>query len=96
MLAGLVDQVLLAGRALEDVSWDIILSGFVIFIILLVSGWTFYTPYLHPLSDIPGPFWASFSRYWLGYLVTTARADQIQRDLHTKHGRILHWMHRSS
>ncbi|KAL4936311.1 hypothetical protein BDV06DRAFT_233532 [Aspergillus oleicola] len=48
--------------------------------------WVVYTRLFHPLKDVPGPFWASVSRSWLGYQVSTGKVVQILRRLHEKHG----------
>ncbi|KAL3487019.1 cytochrome P450 [Aspergillus germanicus] len=51
--------------------------------------WIFYARFFHPLAKIPGPFWASISRYWLAYQVSTGKADVIQRGLHGKYGPVV-------
>jgi hypothetical protein len=51
-----------------------------------VAGWIFYMRLFHPLSSIPGPFWASISRYWLAYQISTGKAEAIQKGLHDKFG----------
>lgn len=68
----------------QDPTWVLIsfLAGFLI----SVAGWTFYTRLFHPLSRIPGPFWASISRFWLAYQISSGRAEVIQRSLHEKFG----------
>jgi hypothetical protein len=49
----------------------------------------FYNHYYHPLSPVPGPFWASMTRAW--WLLVAARGNQheVHRAIHTKYG-ILH------
>ncbi|KAL6228798.1 cytochrome P450 [Aspergillus navahoensis] len=69
-----------------NISLPTFLSGIGTLTISLILGWTLYTRFAHHLHDIPGPFWASFSRYWLGYQVSTGKIDQIQRHLHKKYG----------
>ncbi|KAL3446982.1 cytochrome P450 [Aspergillus insuetus] len=51
--------------------------------------WIFYARFFHPLANIPGPFWASISRYWLAYQVSTGKADVIQRRLHERYGTLV-------
>ncbi|KAL4790363.1 cytochrome P450 [Aspergillus venezuelensis] len=51
-----------------------------------LSVWILYTRVFHPLKAIPGPFWASVSRFWLGYQVSTGEFVDILRRLHEKHG----------
>lgn len=48
--------------------------------------WILYCRFLHPLSDIPGPFFASFSRLWLAFSVIGGRAEYTQRELHKRYG----------
>ncbi|KAL2864115.1 cytochrome P450 [Aspergillus lucknowensis] len=55
-------------------------------VLLFSVGWLVYTRFFHPLSRIPGPFWASVSRYWLGYQVFTGKAEFVQRRLHEIYG----------
>lgn len=54
---------------------------------LSLLGWIIYTRFAHPLHDIPGPIWASITRFWLVYKVSTGKAEYDQRDLHEKLGR---------
>ncbi|KAL4925300.1 cytochrome P450 [Aspergillus undulatus] len=58
----------------------------ILFFFLYCIGWVLYTRLLHPLKNIPGPFWASVSGYWYGYQVSTGKMEHIQRRLHEKHG----------
>ncbi|KAL4876901.1 cytochrome P450 [Aspergillus karnatakaensis] len=53
---------------------------------LYIPCWIIYARFVHPLKDVPGPFLASVSRFWLAYQVTTDRIDIIQRVLHEKYG----------
>ncbi len=55
-----------------------------LFIYLL--GWIIYCRYFHPLSSIPGPFLASFSRIWIVLKTMTGDIEHTQRALHRKHG----------
>ena len=48
--------------------------------------WIIYCRFFHPLSDIPGPLLASFSRLWMGFSVIGGRAEYTQRELHKKYG----------
>lgn len=43
--------------------------------------------YMSPISDIPGPFWASFSRIWLIRTLRKGRGASELVDLHEKYGR---------
>lgn len=56
--------------------------------ILAIIGFVTSRRYFHSLSDIPGPFWASVSRLWLGIHVATGDFEKEQRELHEKHGKV--------
>lgn len=58
-----------------------------LFLLLLYSiSWVIYTRYFHPLSGIPGPFWASISRVWLAKQAAGGNLDQVVRNLHKELG----------
>lgn len=63
-------------------SWPAILVQVVIILISIAM----YRRYLSPLSDIPGPFWASITRLW--QVVHIFRGDQNLQSiaLHDKYG----------
>ncbi|RDL41768.1 uncharacterized protein BP5553_01747 [Venustampulla echinocandica] len=48
--------------------------------------WIIYVRTLHPLSKIPGPFWASVSRVWIVQKLYRGDMEQTQRTLHAKYG----------
>jgi hypothetical protein len=56
-------------------------------------GWIVYCRFFHPLSGIPGPFLASFSRTWIGMAVAGGRAEHLQRSLHKHHGPLVRIAH---
>lgn len=77
-----------AAKALLDSKASIsewILLGSSIYLVL----WIIYCRFFHPLKCIPGPFWASVSRYWLPYQVSTGKAECTLRTLHEELGRSL-------
>lgn len=45
-----------------------------------------YRRYLSPLSTIPGPFWASFSRLWHVYITIEGRQNEELVEAHEKYG----------
>ncbi|KAG4288531.1 hypothetical protein FPRO06_06183 [Fusarium proliferatum] len=49
----------------------------------------FYSYYFHPYADIPGPFWAKISRFWLVRQVLRGDIHSTQRALHEKYGSIV-------
>lgn len=48
-----------------------------------------YIQYVSPLAGIPGPFWASLSRFWLAYHAKKGDMHIIMRKLHAKHGKLV-------
>ncbi|KAL8906484.1 MAG: hypothetical protein Q9207_002022 [Kuettlingeria erythrocarpa] len=61
----------------------------VIAAVLYLAGWIAYCRFCHPLSAIPGPFLASFSRIWVVYKTWTGDMEHTQRCLHRKHGYLI-------
>lgn len=59
--------------------------GFLLLPLYLVT-WVIYTRYFHPLSSIPGPFWASISRIWLAKQAAGGNLDEVIRNLHGELG----------
>ncbi|KAF5616785.1 cytochrome P450 monooxygenase oxidoreductase [Fusarium tjaetaba] len=49
----------------------------------------FYSYYFHPYADIPGPFWAKLSRFWLVRQVLRGDIHNTQRARHEKYGPIV-------
>jgi hypothetical protein len=64
-----------------------LLGNFIYTVVFCLLGWVIYTRFAHPLHDIPGPIWASISRFWLVHQVSTGKAEYTQRDLHDQLGR---------
>jgi hypothetical protein len=48
--------------------------------------WIIYCRTWHPLAKVPGPFWASVTRFWYMYRIIAADMDRVQRALHKKYG----------
>lgn len=48
--------------------------------------WIAYARLLHPLKHVPGPFWASVTRLWIGHHVWRGDMDVVQRALHQQYG----------
>ena len=64
-------------------------AGFYTCLLLLpmyIVSWVIYTHYFHPLSAIPGPFWASISRVWLAKLAAGGKLEEVMRNLHRELG----------
>ncbi|PYI06980.1 cytochrome P450 [Aspergillus sclerotiicarbonarius CBS 121057] len=52
-------------------------------------GWIFYTKWIHPLAQFPGPWLAAVSRLWVVLHVARGKAETEQRKLHEKYGPIV-------
>lgn len=47
--------------------------------VLYITGTSIYLLYLHPLSNVPGPFLAKLSNWWQGYYAAKLlKAGKIQ------------------
>lgn len=51
--------------------------------------WVLYTRILHPLKDVPGPFWSSVTRLSMVYRISQGDMDTVQRRLHKQHGPLI-------
>lgn len=50
-------------------------------------GWIVYQRFLSPLSQIPGPFWASISRLWYLRKINAEDMHRYTKRLHDQYGR---------
>lgn len=50
--------------------------------------WIIYARFFHPLSDVPGPFWASISRMWIMYQTARGDAERTELAWHRKCGKV--------
>lgn len=57
-----------------------------LFIVWFLGSCIWYR-YLSPISDIPGPFLASFSRLWLIQSLLRGKSATELSELHEKHGK---------
>jgi hypothetical protein len=69
-----------------SVSLSRLICSFVGLLISWFLGSCIWHRYLSPISDIPGPFFASFSRLWLIQLLRRGKAPKELADLHEKYG----------
>lgn len=53
------------------------------------AGSCLWYRYMSPISDVPGPFLASFSRLWLIQTLRRGRGARELAELHEKYGRYL-------
>ncbi|KIY01582.1 uncharacterized protein Z520_03134 [Fonsecaea multimorphosa CBS 102226] len=51
--------------------------------------WIAYTRLFHPLSNVPGPWLASVSRFWILFYTWRGDMDFTQRRLHQKYGTLV-------
>jgi hypothetical protein len=58
--------------------------GFVIFCII----WVVYQRFFSPLADVPGPFWASITRFWYFNRAAAEDMHRYTKDLHKKYGMV--------
>lgn len=63
-----------------------ILSSFASLFFAWYLGSCIWYRYMSPISNIPGPFLASFSRLWLIQTLRRGKAASELADLHEKHG----------
>jgi hypothetical protein len=56
---------------------------------IYLLGWIFYTLTFHPLSRIPGPYLARFSRLWYLRKIWTEDVEKDERALHAKYGPLI-------
>lgn len=59
----------------------------ILLLFLLTLG--IYNRYFHPLKNIPGPFWASVSSFWLYQSIHRAKYENYHLPIHKKYGPIV-------
>jgi Cytochrome P450 len=72
--------------SLSAISTSSLIPGAVLFSVLYYITWIIYARFFHPYSDVPGPFFASISRLWLGASISNGDAEWTQRALHARLG----------
>ncbi|KAL2675845.1 cytochrome P450 family protein [Phyllosticta citricarpa] len=55
----------------------------------VLAAWIVYQRFFSPLAKIPGPFWASISRYWITKHSWTGDLHRTMIALHAKHGNLV-------
>jgi len=73
-------------RALGAQAWYIALP---LLIIAAPIVYIVYQRFYHPLAAIPGPFWASISRFWITKHSWDGDMNTTMIDLHRKHGSLV-------
>ncbi|KAL3417395.1 hypothetical protein PVAG01_11395 [Phlyctema vagabunda] len=53
---------------------------------MVVIGWIVYQRFLSPLADVPGPFWASVTRFWYFHRISAGDMHRYTKDLHRQYG----------
>lgn len=64
----------------------LLLAGLLITLLVLML----YRRYATPLSNIPGPFWASVSRLWHTKMILRGNQGEELLQLHQEYGKYLH------
>lgn len=64
-----------------------IFGGIVLIVVLAIANSVITTRYFHPLSQFPGPFFASISRLWIVYYNLLGKEHLKEYDLHKKYGK---------
>lgn len=62
--------------------------GSVALVALMIVCQIVYYRFLHPLSEFPGPFWASVTRLWIAYHTLKEDELAVYLKLHEQHGKI--------
>lgn len=75
------------GQDVILVSKEHIFGGIVLIIVLAIAKSVITTRYFHPLSQFPGPFFASISRLWIVYYNLLGKEYLKEYDLHKKYGK---------
>lgn len=74
---------------LPSLSW----TGWIVLVAICVSigelCWIAYCRTLHPLAKIPGPWLASFSRFWIWLEVRKGQLHEREAELHEKYGKLV-------
>lgn len=70
-------------------SWAAFVGAGIVVSIGYELCWIVYCRTIHPLAHIPGPFLASVSRLWIWICVGQGKLEQIETDLHRKHGHLV-------
>ena len=66
----------------STMEWPAIAVAGVVALLTIVA----YRRYLSPLSSVPGPFWASFSRFWHVYITIQGNQNEQLTEAHEKYG----------
>jgi hypothetical protein len=58
--------------------------------VISVTGWVVYQRVFSPYAKIPGPFWASITRFWYLNRIIEEDMHQYTKQLHKKYGMSRH------
>lgn len=86
MASTLLDQVYLAYQTATPIQ---IAATVIALITASILHSIIKTRYFHPLSQFPGPFWASITRWWIVYHLLKGDEYSILYELHKKYGKLL-------
>ena len=69
--------------------YDLLSQYFYVLPLITILSYIIYQRFFSPLSKIPGPFWASLSRWWLIPVSRAGHYNTILMSLHSKYGPIV-------
>lgn len=78
--------IMTSGLGVIFASKELIFGGLILVIVLAIAENVIATRYFHPLSQFPGPFFASISRLWIVYYNLLGKEYLKEYDLHKKYG----------
>jgi hypothetical protein len=55
-------------------------------LVLAAVGWVVYQRVFSPYAGIPGPFWASITRFWYLRRINAEDFHRYTKELHKKYG----------
>ena len=61
--------------------------------VIVFAAQLVYNRYFHPLSGIPGPFWASISKFWSIWHTSRGRVHVVHVASHRKYGQEIRLSH---
>jgi cytochrome P450 len=59
------------------------------FPVAVAIAYVVYQRFFSPLAKVPGPFWASLTRFWLVKVVRESNYHRVAQQLHAKYGSVV-------
>lgn len=82
----MISSVAAAVLSWQSTGWRDIQSSAVGILLAVIFILGFYNRYLHPLRQVPGPFWATVTSFHFPYLLTGKLFHIEQQKLHQAYG----------